>query len=300
MPLIPTVKRTNSGRSGSPMLTYPEQLGTLDRHKHYVMFYINQNAKSKINFGEGSYDTSPAPAGSVRPEATTLSIKRAPTKRLSQAIALYMPAQLQLSHKANYGEQEMGLAVAGMMSAANTMGSGASLNDIAKKLASDGLEGGGKAVENMALTALDATIAPGAKAALEISRGTLYSNRSEMAFEGIDRRSFSFTFRMLPNNPQEAQTIENIVTAFRYHSMPEIEGSELTGRTMITPSTLDIEYFPNAHLHKISTSVLEGVDVQYGGERPQFFEDDHPVETQLTLNFKELEIITKERITAGF
>ena len=90
------------------------------------------------------------------------------------------------------------------------------------------------------------------------------------------------------------------MTAFRYHSMPEIEGSELTGRTMITPSTFDIEYFPNAHLHKISTSVLEGVDVQYGGERPQFFEDDHPVETQLTLNFKELEIITKERITAGF
>ena len=65
-------------------------------------------------------------------------------------------------------------------------------------------------------------------------------------------------------------------------------------------STFDIEYHPNTHLHKISTSVLESVDIQYGGDRPQFFTDDHPVETQLTLNFKEMEIITKQRILAGF
>ena len=49
----------------------------MDRHKHYVMFYINQsNAKSKINFGDGAYDTSPNPPDSVRPEATTLSLKK--------------------------------------------------------------------------------------------------------------------------------------------------------------------------------------------------------------------------------
>jgi hypothetical protein len=46
--------------------------------------------------------------------------------------------------------------------------------------------------------------------------------------------------------------------------------------------------------------VLESVEVQYGGERTQFFVDDHPVQTNLTLNFKELEIITKERIQKGF
>jgi len=69
---------------------------------------------------------------------------------------------------------------------------------------------------------------------------------------------------------------------------------------MLVPSTFDIEYRPNIHLHKISTSVLESVEVQYGGERTQFFTDDQPVETQLTLKFKELEIITKERILEGY
>ncbi len=285
---------------GSPMLTYPETLGTMDRHKHYVMFYINQQAKSKINFGSGSYDTSPNPPGSVRPEATTLSMKRAPTRRLSQAIALYMPAKLAVAHTANYGEQEMGAVVAGASSLINTLSSGQSNTEIAKELGNKMVEGGAAQLEQMALMTLDATIAPGAKAAVEMARGTVLNNRTEMAFEGIGRREFSFEFRMLPNNAKEAETIENIVTTFRYHAMPEIEGSDLTGRTMITPSTFDIEYFPNTHLHKISTSVLQSVQVNYGGDRPQFFDDDHPVETQLSLGFKELEIITKERIAKGF
>ena len=273
----------------------------MERHKHYVMFYINENARSKISFGDGSYDTSENPPGSVRPQATTLSLKRAPTKRLSQAIALYMPAQLSVGHTANYGEQEMGAAVAAMSSTLRTLSnSNGNMGDVAKTLAAKAADGAKDNLTNMALGMLDATIAPGAKAAFEISQGRAMQNRTEMAFEGIGRREFSFEFKMLPNSEKEANMIERIVTAFRFHAMPEVEGSDLSGRTMITPSTFDIEYFPNTHLHRISTSVLQSVTVNFGGDRPQFFDDDHPVETQLSLGFKELEIITKERVEAGF
>jgi hypothetical protein len=81
--------------------------------------------------------------------------------------------------------------------------------------------------------------------------------------------------------------------------MPEYEG-ETIGRTLIYPSTFDIEYSPGEKLHRISTCALESVEVQYGGDRPQFFEDGHAVETQLTLQFKELELITKEKIAEGY
>ena len=299
MAVIPSINRQNTAQR-SNFLSYPLELGTMDRHKHYVMFYINQSAKSKINFGDGAYDTSPNPPGSVRPEATTLSLKRAPTKRLSESIALYMPAKLALSHSANYGEQEIGALVAGAVSGLSTLNSGGDLGEIAKDLASKAASGIKAEVGQAVVKAADATIAPGALAAVEIASGRIRNNRTEMKFEGVGRREFSFEFRMLPNNSQEAENIEKIVTAFRYHAMPEIEGSDLSGRTMIAPSTFDIEYFPNTHLHKISTSVLQSVQVNYGGERTQFFVDDHPVETQLTLGFKELEIITKERIEAGF
>ena len=300
MAVIPTIRRTQSFASTSRMLTYPEALGTMDRHKHYVMFYINASAKSKINFGSGAYDTSPNPPGSVRPEATTLSLKRAPTKRLAESIALYMPAKLALSHTANYGEQEIGALVAGAVSGLASLNSGKGVGEIAKDLAAKAGSGIKAEVGQAIVKAADATIAPGALAAVEIASGRIRNNRTEMKFEGIGRREFSFEFRLLPNNAKEAATIEKIVTAFRFHAMPEIEGSDLTGRTMIAPSTFDIEYFPNTHLHKISTSVLQSVSVNYGGDRPQFFDDDHPVETQLTLGFKELEIITKERIEDGF
>ena len=136
------------------MLSYPESLGTMDRHKHYVMFYINQSAKSKINFGSGAYDTSPNPPGSVRPEATTLSIKRAPTKRLSQAIALYMPAKLAVGHTANYGEQEMGALVAGAVSALGTLSSDADFGEMAKTLGKKALSGAGKEIKQGVMKAI--------------------------------------------------------------------------------------------------------------------------------------------------
>ena len=116
----------------------------------------------------------------------------------------------------------------------------------------------------------------------------------------LGEESFHLNLECYQTIQKKQRHIENIVTTFRYHAMPEIEGSDLSGRTMITPSTFDIEYFPNTHLHKISTSVLQSVQVNYGGDRPQFFVDDHPVETQLSLGFKELEIITKERIAKDF
>jgi len=300
MALLSTVSRTQggsiSGGSGSNFLSYPEELGTMDRHRHYVMFYINQQENSQVDFSGGV-----VPEGSGnRTEATTLQVKRAPTKRLAQAIALYMPAQIELEHQANFGEAEIGALVAGGMNALNTMSKGLSMTDAALKIGKEGLGNAGDALGLAALDALDATIAPGARAALEISRGKITNNRTEMQFEGVQRRDFSFSFKMLPTSPEEAKTIQDIVTLFRFHSMPEIDDSEDDGRTMIPPSTFDIEYFPNKHLHKISTSILTSVDVKFGGERTQFFHDDQPVETELNLSFKELEIITKRRILDGF
>lgn len=306
MALLSTVNRRQSfageitGRNRKNFLSYPKELGTMERHKHYVMFFINQQAKSQINFGSGAVGTAQQGVIDSSTEATTLQIKRAPTKRLSQAIALYMPAQISLQHQANYGEAEIGALVAGAGAALNTLTEKTTKTELAKKLGASIVENAGDALGLAALDALDATIAPGARAAFELQQGKITNNRTEMQFEGVQRRDFSFSFKMLPTSPEEAKTIQDIVTLFRFHSMPEIDQSEDDGRTMIPPSTFDIEYFPNKHLHKISTSILTSVDVKFGGERTQFFHDDQPVETELNLTFKELEIITKRRILDGF
>ena len=297
MALLSTVSKSGRTRSstnggskfGGNFMSYPKELGTMARHEHYVMFYINAQAKSKLTFPEGAVGSTSA--GSPG-DATTLTIQRAPTKRLAQSIALYMPAQLSVGHTAKYGEAEIGAMVAGLNAGIKGIkDDDTSVGDLAKSLGNE---------TSKAFAGVIGGVATGAEEAFEIASGTLTNNRTEMKFEGIERRDFSFSFRMLPTSPEEAQTIEDIVTAFRFHSMPEFDGGLVKGRTMIVPSTFDIEYRPNIHLHKISTSVLESVEVQYGGERTQFFTDDQPVETQLTLKFKELEIITKERILQGY
>ena len=53
-----------------------------------------------------------------------------------------------------------------------------------------------------AKTSLD-QIAPGAKALAEIKAGKVFSNRMEMVFKGVNRRTFSFQFTMMPKSEAE-------------------------------------------------------------------------------------------------
>ena len=60
----------------------------------------------------------------------------------------------------------------------------------------------------------------------------------------------------------------------------------------------------NQNLNKISTCVLESMNITYGGDRFKTFDGNEdgapPVETTMTLNFKEMELITKQRAEEGF
>jgi hypothetical protein len=97
---------------------------------------------------------------------------------------------------------------------------------------------------------------------------------------------------------------------FRFYMAPSFDGSIGTSRTMIVPATFDIKYMfqssENQFLNRISTCVLESCNVTYGGERVQFFRPSSdgrgapPVETAIELQFKELEIITREKLREGF
>ena len=81
-----------------------------------------------------------------------------------------------------------------------------------------------------------------------------------------------------------------------------------TGKNLKIPNTFDIKYMyvgrENQYLNKISTCVLESMNVTYGGDRYKTFDGNEdgapPVETTITLNFKEMELITKQRAEEGF
>ena len=130
----------------------------------------------------------------------------------------------------------------------------------------------------------------------------------ELAFKNVDRRSFQYTFKMIPKNSREAEEIRKIVFAFKANMLPEM----LEGRnrdTMTVPNTFNIQYMykgkENDYVHRVSECFLDNVQVTYGGDRYKTFEphaDDGapPVETSITLAFKEIEIMTRERIFEGY
>ena len=291
------------GKSRAGNLQYPMDVGHMSRSDHYVQFFINEQIDAKANISGGAlpdqnFKTVGDPRDGIREvvyaDRRSRTVPRAPTTRASGSITLYMPNQIQVSQKANYGEAEIGLLVAGAIASYQTVSGGLSqidLGSVADTLKKESGTGVAKALETAGAT--------GAVAAKAIASGETTNNRTEMKFEGIDRRSFQFSFRLLPRSSKEAQAIQEIVTLFRYHSMPGFT-DDMLGRTLKAPSTFDIQYYPQEHLHKIGTSALEAVDVKFGGDRPQFFKDNQPTETELTLTFKELDIVTREKVARGF
>ena len=137
----------------------------------------------------------------------------------------------------------------------------------------------------------------------------LHADRMELAFKGIGKRKFSYEFKMMPRSQAEADEIKKIIYAFKFNMMPEYEG-DTKGRKLRVPNTFDIQYMyqnaENSYLNKVSTCVLESMDVTYGGSRFKTFDASStdagapPVETSISLNFQELEIITRERVREGF
>ena len=287
-------------------LSYPEGLGGKEQG-HYVQFFINEQENANVNYGGGG-----APATGATPAGggvSTLSTPRAATRRLAASIALYMPATVGLQQESKYGEAEIGAAVATAIASYKGYNEGSGfLNTMGTTTAAFGSavsETGANALKS----ALDAGAA-GAKASQEIANGKVFNNRMEVVFEGISRREFSFTFKMMPKSQNEALMVRQIVNQFRFYMAPSFDGEDpSTSRTFIVPATFDIEYHysggVNKFLNKISTSVLKTCNVTYGGERVQFFkpiqgDGASPVETQIELNFQELEVITRKKINEGF
>ena len=236
-----------------------------------------------------------------------MNVKRAPTRRLKTAISLYMPADIQVQYSAGYKDQEIGTIAENALEAYSQFTEG---NYGAAGDAVVGMDEGAKQLlAGMLTTAIGALPGMGGiKEVFEMREGKVFSNRMEVAFTGLEKRKFNYTFKMIPRSQKEAEEIRAIIFAFKANMLPELDGDYEKGRRMITPNTFDIKYMyrgnENEYLNKISTCVLEGLQVKYGGTQFQAFEGNEQgapvVETEITLNFREMETITRERIFEGF
>lgn len=213
-------------------------------------------------------------------------------KRLSAAIALHVPNQLSVKYGTNWGEEET-----------NTFAMGAAAGEQLGKAMdgarnTDQIKGVASAIA--AAIALQKTPQSGAVSA---ASGLAPNPRKEQIFKSVDFRTFSFSYDFYPRDADEAQNVLNIIQMFKLHMHPEFKDS--SNFLYIYPSEFDIYYYQggkeNMNLHRHTSCVLTEMNINYAPQG-QFttFDNGMPTQINVNLNFRELALLTKEKIQDGF
>lgn len=293
-------------------MTYPSTLGEGTRQPYYITFFINIQDLSK--FRKDSQGKSViALNGKNQPISSTVAIHQQgrpglqknfkgsnigfgrKTSRTKTAIRLYMPDTLSWSYQNQYRDASLSGHLLGK--AAGLLGGGASLIESVMK---GGMEGALSNLVSNEKRGLAGEFALGTvlgDAGLGLSAvGLAVNPQIDVIYETPELRRFNFEFVFAPRDAAEGRTVQEIIKQFKFHSAPEILSQGGTfGRYFVPPSDFDIQFSVNS-MGKISTCVLENVTIDYGPQGTAFYQDGTPVHTRLTLQFKELEFITKDLI----
>ncbi len=234
------------------------------------------------------------------------------TKRIKSTISMYMPDTINQQIVHEYGEVSMTDAL-GMVGAIGQGAAavGSSIEGYISSTLGSGAKADLKGAGAGSLAELAGTIAEksgafggGIKEALLFSAGLAQNPQVEILYQKTGHREFMFDFKMSARSEAEAAAIRKIIKEFKFHSAPELlKGS--SGRFFIPPAEFDIKFFyngkENTNIHKISSCVLVGIDVNYAAAGQwTTFADGMPVDISMQLRFKELELMHKGRIEEGY
>ena len=321
-------------------LAYPEGVGQDPDQGHWIMFEVLaqnkaqlQNAKIRsakvqanldrtrtkkvgaagFGFTIPSREQTPAPELQIIDNRTeglvnsSVAISKQSTTRLYTVIALYMPPSVQAKYEVKYADQEIGVVAesgfAALKAFQGSQGGMSGLWDAGKKA----VQGAGAGLAQWGMSEAASQV-QGLDAVIAIERGQVITPRMELMFEGMGRRSFSYSFTFIPKSESEAITVEDIVLHFKRHMMPNFANNFTSGvdgvREMTIPDHFNIRYMyrhkTNTHLNLIHTCALKSMDVDYGAERFTGYAGGRPQTTKISLNFIEFNIMSRAHIDQGY
>ena len=242
--------------------------------------YTNKEglAQAATNFGQRveRFATETTSLGKELLEKTNLSLtKRKTTPK--DTIALYIPDTMVFGNSVSYGK----------LSTRNTLlKAGASIPGV------------GKVISGLAsIIESDVT-----KLALA-TQGLALNPVDQMLFDGIDFRTFQMAFTFTPYSREESREVRNIIKTFRKWAAPRIMNGA-AGMFFEPPATFSIRFRnrdrENEWVPKVAESVIESIDVNYSPNGWAAHDDGSPVQTMLTLNFREIALIDRNQIVQGY
>ena len=203
-------------------------------------------------------------------------------------ISLYMPDTVNITNQSSYSGTSVVSAIGEALDLAAKVGS--SIPYIG------GAVGGLASIPGAAISALSSNPAK----LLLATQGLALNPKNQLLFEGIDFRSYQLAFTFTPYSAEEAETIKNIIKTFKKNAAPRIV-TESGGMFFVPPSTVKVSFMhngkPNPNIAKVAESVIESIDVNYAPNGVWAAHDNGaPVQTILTMNFKEIQLIDSTMI----
>lgn len=226
------------------------------------------------------------------------------TKRVQDTIALFMPDTLLFQQNQGYSDLELTGKLAALTSAGGSVVDtimGASLSNMGETLK----KLGGNLSPALATKIRDN---PALYSSFVAFTGKTVNPMLELIYTSPEFRTFQFDFKMCPRDEKEAAAVQDIINKLYFHQAPEIS-KQGQGFFLVPPSEFDLSFYYNGKVNpnipKISTCVLTGINVNYapngftayevqGETSPQKGRTGMPVTIELSLFFKETEVMTKD------
>jgi hypothetical protein len=226
----------------------------------------------------------PVNAGTTWADVQGISILNRRTRRIKEAIVLYMPSTVNFSSSNDYTPISLTDTIAKGITGLNLGSVGNAAMSTAQNLG--GLAATAGKLNNMPI-----------------------NPRVEVLYNNTGNRMFDFQFLFAPSNEQESINVRNIIKTFRFHAAPELSNKGLASVLepffMTPPSEFDFTFYhqgkENTNIPRINTCALQRIDVDYAPTgQYSTFSNGQPVVIRMALQFIELSVITKQRIIQGF
>jgi len=203
------------------------------------------------------------------------------------SISLYLPAELAVTYSTQYEEMEMG-SVLGALDEGAMAGLGAATS----KLADNARKMLGEATG----------LGEGVAALNKANEGKAFNPQMELLFKNVNFRTFTFNYKFHPANKNEAAEVQRIQRTFKQNMLPTINAGS---GYFDYPAMFSLEYRSGVgsddYYHKFTKMVLTDMTINYAGTgvASQFY-DGAPVESDMSLQFKEVEFLTADMIADGY
>lgn len=303
-------------------LRYPSDIGT--PVSDYMIFEFLDYVppfSSKVNIADAaSYNAY---------NASINNLKRA--NGYNQVI-LYMPEGVSVSYKANWDGKKFGNIAAGILSAAGGA-AGGDVNKFFKSLgetASDTAKRAPAQIGAGAVSAIIGSITGDSVSSNDIFSavgGQILNPNAELLFGGHDLRTFTFSYKLVPYNLQEAKNIFDkggIIYSFKKAMLPSFEAGEFTKGTGSDFSTVEknnklsdqIGFIKNPklvqpyfmfgngnhpYLPRLKPCTITDFDVNYTADGVYAAHaEGYPAAAEITVSLTETKLVYADDIDKGF